>query len=173
MKLILVAFSVLLLVSLSSATVVEQKIGPFDISFDLTNTSMQLNSSASYWDESFPAAATGVVYIVPKSKPSHEMAHIMILHNAEHNGMLYDPDGLETSLEAEGLLNVQTYTRTIDGNRNGALTISETTDGRKYYLAEYRLDENTLVEVSSMMPMDGGTGDLLNTIHVGKAVVAS
>lgn len=34
-----------------SAEIVEQKIGPFIVSFDLTNSSAQLDSVESYWDE--------------------------------------------------------------------------------------------------------------------------
>jgi len=160
------------LISLSSATVVDQVIGPYDVTFDLTNSSLQLNSSASYWDESYPNMATGTVYIVLKSRPSYEVADITIMHNPEHNGMIYYPDGLESRLEEDGFQNVQTYTRTIDGNREGTLTVSERPNGGKYYLAEYRMDENTLIEIKSWLPMDGGTGDLLNTIHVGEAVIA-
>ncbi|MGB4295739.1 MAG: hypothetical protein WBJ16_08900 [Smithellaceae bacterium] len=69
-----------------------------------------------------------------------------------------------------GFTEVQTYTRTIDGNRDGTLTTATLPTGGPYSLAEYRLDANTIIEIRSRMPMDKGTGDLLNTIHVGEVV---
>jgi len=153
-----------------SAEIVEQKIGPFIVSFDLTNSSAQLDSVESYWDENDSSMSFGMVYIVPKSNTSNVWASIKIMHSTQHNGLLYDPEFLESGLVDRGFTEVQTYTRTIDGNRDGTLTTATLPTGGPYSLAEYRLDANTIIEIRSRMPMDKGTGDLLNTIHVGEVV---
>lgn len=150
--------------------IVEQRIGPFIVSFDLTNSSAQLDSVESYWDENDSSMSFGMVYIVPKSNTSKVLASIQIMHSTQHDGLLYDPKFLESGLIDQGFTEVQTYTRTIDGNRDGTLTTATLPTGGPYSLAEYRLDENTIIEIRSRMPMDKGTGDLLNTIHVGEEV---
>jgi len=173
MNRILIAFTALLFIGPASAVIVEQKIGPYSVTFDLTNSSMQLNSSASYWDEyrddSHPSVSWGTVYVVLKNRPSHEIADIKIIHSKTGTGLIFLPEGLGSRLEAQGFQNVKTYTRTIDGDKGGILTEARMLNGSSIcYLAEYRLNRDTIVDITSWMPMDGGTGDLLNTIHVAE-----
>ena len=172
-KILVVLCLLTCLAGAGSAVIVEQKIGPFVVSFDLTNSSAQLDSLESYWDENDSSMSFGMVYIVPKSNTSKVLASIKIMHSAQHNGMLYSPEYLESGLVDQGFTDVQTYTRTIDGNRDGTLTTATLPKGGPYSLAEYRLDENTIIEIRSRMPMDKGTGDLLNTVHVGEEVEVS
>jgi len=168
MKLLYIGLLCLLTIVPASATTVEQRIGPYDVIFDLTNTSLMLNSSASYWDDSNPDMAYGEVYIVPKNHPSLMVASIRIMHS-ELGVQLY-LDYLEDSLRDEGYDDAQAYTRTIDGDSSGYLaTAKNTTTGRVKNLAGYRLDGKTIVDITSFLSAEGEMRDLLDTIHVAEA----
>jgi hypothetical protein len=174
----LMFFALVVLVP-ASAAVVEQKVGPYIVTFDLSNSSLELNSSASYWDDSTPGYAQGVIYIVQKSHPSFEVADITISHgDSGMSSSLNEPnspnayaeslasDALVNSLREQGYTNVTHYNRVIDNDMKGSLVVAE----GKYteYVATYRFDKYTTVNILSKMSMSGGTGDLLNTIHIAK-----
>jgi hypothetical protein len=40
----------LTVITVASASNVKQEVGPYTVSFDLTNTSVEINSSASKWE---------------------------------------------------------------------------------------------------------------------------
>ena len=148
----------------SQASIIEHQVGPYIISFDLTNSSVQLNETSAYWNESM---YMGGLFIVLKDRPTYEMADIMITHNPHGSKVVYDTTGFEKALGEGGFVNIKSYSRTIDGNPNGQVISADSPYGWTYYSAGYLLDKDTLIEVHSWLPMDGGTGDILNTVHVG------
>lgn len=152
----------ILMTGVASATIVEQKLGQYDVTFDLTNTSLELNSSASKWNDS---QEDGWVFVDLKNKPGTAFAEISIVHS--NSGIVVYSPGYAENLQESGWKNVQTYTRAIDGNKDAILTTGEGSNGIHIYWASYKPNRNTLVEIKSWMPLDKGTGDLLNTIHVG------
>ena len=151
----------ILMTGAASATIVEQKLGQYDVTFDLTNTSMELNSSASKWNDS---QDDGWIYVDLKNKPGTSFAEISIVHS--NSGIVVYSPGYAENLQESGWKNVQTYTRTIDGNKDAILTTGVGPNGNHIYWASYKPNRNTLVEIKSLMPLDKGTGNLLNTIHV-------
>jgi hypothetical protein len=42
---------VITLVTVASSTIVRQNLGPYNVTFNLTNTSLELNASDSKWDD--------------------------------------------------------------------------------------------------------------------------
>jgi len=165
----LFASIILALTTTSSAEVVEQMLGPYDVPFDLTNTSLELNSSASKWNDS--DHPEGTVYVDLKNQPGFYVASITIMQSI--SGIEYSIYGAANNLEQSGWENIQTYTRTIDGNQDATLTTADGPKGNRIYWAIYKLNRNTLVDIKSWMPMNKGTGDLLNTIHVAERILGA
>ena len=156
----------IILILTSSATVVEQQLGPYDVTFDLTNSSTELNSSASKW--SGEDHSEGTMYLTLKNQPNFYVASVTITRST--SGIVYSLYGAAQNLNQSGWKNIQTSIRTIDGNTDASLTTGDGTNGNRMYWAMYKLNGHTLVDIKSWMPLDKGTGDLLNTIHVAETI---
>jgi len=169
---ILLVLFAALMTETASATIVEQKRGPYDVNFDLTNTSTELNSSASEWHKQSVSGRIILeyedIYVIMKNKPEICVANIHITHS--DSGINVNSRGYAENLRDSGWENVQTYSRTIDGH-DGIVTTGDSPNGSIYW-ASYEVDSDTLVEIDSRMPMDKGTGDMLNTIHVGRMLLS-
>ncbi len=63
----------LALITAASAEIEEQKVGPYVVSFDLTNSSLKLNDSSIKWGNPFSNEDTsyseGSIYLVLKNRP--------------------------------------------------------------------------------------------------------
>jgi hypothetical protein len=172
MKLVLWLLLVALMAIMGSAfaAIVDQKMGPYDVSFDLTNDSVFVNSSASQWyandaNGTGYLSSHGTIFLDLKKDPEACITRINIM--LCYQGIDYVPGG-ELSYD-EGWSKIEHYVRNIDG-KDGYLTIGslDTAPNGRLYLAAYKPNEYTLVQIDSRMPLSKGTGDLLNTLHVAQ-----
>jgi Flp pilus assembly protein TadD len=155
---------------------VKEKLGPYTVSFILTNTSLEVNSSASKWGNPFSddsGYSEGTVHVVPKNRTNLSVAMITVMES--NSGMEYDTSGGSPArnLEKGGWENIQVSTRIIDGDKTATFVSADspTLRDNSIYWITYRLNNNAIVDIQSWIPMDKGTEDLLNTIHVAWAAI--
>ena len=156
---------------IKDAEEIRKELGPYNVSFILTNTSLELNSSVGMWGNPFPDDTgyfEGTIHVVPKNRTNLSVAIITVMES--DHGIEYDTSGSgpARNLEKGGWVNILITTRILDGNKTATFVSADSPAriGNSIYWVTYRLNSNAIVDIKSWIPMNKGTDDLLNTIHV-------
>lgn len=156
---------------IKDAEEIREELGPYNVSFILTNTSLELNSSVGMWGNPFPDDTgyfEGTIHVVPKNRTNLSVAMITVMES--DHGIEYDTSGSSPArnLEKGGWVNILITTRILDGNKTATFVSADSPVliGNSIYWVTYRLNSNAIVDIKSWIPMNKGTDDLLNTIHV-------
>jgi len=161
---------IFLVVAPVQGVIVEQPMmdGLYVISFDLTDSLLAINSSASslasYWAGN---CYIGTVYIVTKSNTNFEVAEIEVMHSYNIQSSY---EGSDANLKDEGYTTTKTSSRMIDADPEATVLIAETAGHPEDTLYEftYRVDKNTIVNFKGKLKNTGKQGfdALMNSIHL-------